>query len=338
MLEIVLLLLLTLGMVLIISYRCIHPGSILYIIDQPNERSLHDKPTPRAGGVAIFTAILTAWLLLAFLNRNEVVWLVLPVMLLVLLGIIDDLKNLSPTIRFMTHLVLAYGLVHYGFGLSNLSLAGYIIDLPVWVLAGISLVFVVWMLNLYNFMDGMDGFAAGMSLFGFLTFAIMGFIKGADGFALMSLVVSCACAGFLWFNFPPARLFMGDGGSVPLGYVVAFMMLWADKGKIFSIWISIIVFSPFIMDASITLIKRAIKRERIWKAHKSHYYQMLVNSGWSHKRTLIFEYFLMVVCSGFAIIAVLIDEAYKWTIFATIISLYGLLIAIFHMIGNENRK
>ncbi len=330
MLEIFLLLSFVIVIVLLIAGRCIDPRSGLYIADSPNERSLHHAPTPRTGGIAIFAAVLTAWLLLIVFRRNPLPWLSLSVLMLVVLGVIDDRKNLRARTRFIFHLVAALMVVYFGLGLNKIDFGGIVVTPPGWVMLLLSLVFIIWMLNLYNFMDGMDGFAGGMTFFGFLTFAVLGWMKGAESFAMMSLVVSVAAAGFLWFNFPPARLFMGDSGSVPLGYIMAVFALWADRDGLFPLWISLVVFSPFVVDATITLIKRALKGYKIWQPHRSHYYQKLVRSGWSHRKTVIIEYILMVVSSGFAMIAALSDGILQAVVAVGIVSIYTVLIVIFH--------
>ena len=338
MLEAVLIPAAVVVIVLVIARRCIDPHSVLYIADAPNERSLHHVPTPRAGGIAMLTAILTAWLLLWLLDHNPLPWLMLPVSLLVVLGVLDDWKNLRARTRFVFHLLAALAVVYFGFGLARIDLGGIVLTPPGWVLFVLSLGFILWMLNLYNFMDGMDGFAGGMTFFGFLTYAVLGLIKGAEAFALMSLTVSGAAAGFLWFNFPPARLFMGDSGSVPLGYTMAVFALWADRDGLFPLWISVVIFSPFVVDATVTLLKRVFQGHKIWHPHRSHYYQQLVRRGWSHRKTVVFEYFLMVVSAGFAIIAVLFGGMFHWLAAVGALLIYGILITVFHSFMDDTDR
>jgi UDP-N-acetylmuramyl pentapeptide phosphotransferase/UDP-N-acetylglucosamine-1-phosphate transferase len=164
------------------------------------------------------------------------------------------------------------------------------------------------MINLYNFMDGMDGFAGGMSVIGFGFFAIMGWKAGHEVFLSISLITAAASAGFLIYNFPPARIFMGDVGSSTLGLLAAILSLWGSRDGVFPFWIAVLVFSPFIADATVTISRRLLQNEKIWQAHKIHFYQLLVRSGWGHRRTLLLEYAIMLGC-GFSALWVRFSEA-----------------------------
>ena len=177
------------------------------------------------------------------------------------------------------------------------------------------------MINLYNFMDGMDGFAGGMAVSGFGAFAILGWMAGHDAFMAINLVISAAAAGFLIFNFPPARIFMGDIGSSVLGLLAASLSLWGARDGVFPFWIAVLVFSPFIVDATVTLIRRLLRREKIWQAHKTHYYQTLVQAGWGHRKTVLLEYAIMLGCGVTALWGVRAPEKLQaailagWTLF-----------------------
>ncbi|MBF0124550.1 MAG: hypothetical protein HQL60_04360, partial [Magnetococcales bacterium] len=174
--------------------------------------------------------------------------------------------------------------------------------LPLPILFVTALLAMVWMMNLYNFMDGMDGFAAGMAVIGLSSYAIFGWMAQQPLFALTSLLLASASGGFLLFNLPPARLFMGDVGSLPLGFMVAVLSLWGLRDAIFPLWVPLLVFAVFIVDASVTLLRRSLRREPIWQAHRTHYYQKLVViHGWSHARTVYSEYGLMLAGSGSAL-------------------------------------
>jgi len=143
----------------------------------------------------------------------------------------------------------------------------------------------------------MDGFAGGMAAFGFGTFAVMGWTAGHDAFLAVSLIIAAASAGFLFFNFPPARIFMGDVGSSTLGLLAATLSLWGVRDGIFPFWIAFLVFSPFIVDATVTLFRRLLRGDKIWQAHKTHFYQRLVQAGWGHRKTVLFEYAIMLGCA-----------------------------------------
>jgi UDP-N-acetylmuramyl pentapeptide phosphotransferase/UDP-N-acetylglucosamine-1-phosphate transferase len=159
------------------------------------------------------------------------------------------------------------------------------------------------MTNLYNFMDGADGLAGGMAVIGFTTYAAAAALSGETAFALTNAVVAAAAGAFLLFNFPPARMFMGDAGSVPLGFLAAAFGLSGWQAGIWPWWFPAIVFAPFVADASVTLVRRALRGEKVWQAHRSHYYQRQVLMGWSHRQLAGFEYVLMLVTAGAALIA-----------------------------------
>ena len=160
----------------------------------------------------------------------------------------------------------------------------------------------VWGANLLNFMDGSDGLAGGMATVGFLTLAIASALGGDRSFALPLVVFGGASAGFLWFNFHPARIFLGDAGSIPLGFLAA---AWGIEGARRGLWsplFPVVVFSPFVFDATVTLLRRLWRREPFWKAHKTHYYQRLIQIGWGHRRTALAEYALMGVAALVALV------------------------------------
>jgi UDP-GlcNAc:undecaprenyl-phosphate GlcNAc-1-phosphate transferase len=253
------------------------------IQDIPNERSLHTEPIPRVGGVAIMAGILSGWILLV---QFWAWWIVLPVSGLFALSLADDVRNLPARVRLLGHFVAAMILL-WGAGV------GWLWLLPV-------LLFIVWMTNLYNFMDGSDGLAGGMALFGFSFYGIAGLFSGNEAFAMMNFTIGAAALGFLYHNFYPARVFMGDAGSIPLGFLAAAFGVWGWKLGYWPFWFPILVFSPFVADATFTLIKRIRRKEKISHAHRNHYYQRLVQMGWGHRNTAIVEYMLMLLagCSA----------------------------------------
>jgi len=291
------------------------------IHDAPNSRSLHEHPTPRTGGVAILIAVSLGWGILYYLGyRPDILsWIIAASILVALISFLDDLITLSALPRFAVHGVAAALLIIGG------------LVLP-WGAVGVLLTWfaIVWMLNLYNFMDGMDGFSAGMTLFGFGFLGIAGWLGGAQTYALYSWIVALAAAGFLVLNFPPARIFMGDIGSIPLGLLVAAFSLWGIRDGLFPLWVPALIFSPFIVDATVTILRRLLRGEKIWQAHRSHYYQRLVLAGWSHRRTVFFEYVLMFCCGVTAIVVRQTTEVNLWIFLVVWGSLY---IAIMVWVG-----
>ena len=209
------------------------------------------------------------------------------------------------------------------FAPDRLELPGFAVSLPGWARILLTLLFTIWMINLYNFMDGMDGFAGGMAVIGFSTLAWLG--RADAGFAAVCLTVAAASAGFLIHNFPPAKIFLGDTGSIALGFLAAACSLWGSKAGLFPFWVALLVFSPFIVDATVTLLRRLLRGEKVWEAHRNHYYQRLVLLGWGHHYTVLAEYALMLACAGSAGLAIHLPPAGQAMLAGGWLLVYGLL-------------
>ena len=256
-------------------------------MDQPNERSLHVTPTPRIGGLGILAGIGVAagWLAGAGLLQP-----VLPVLLaafaLAAVSVLDDVRGLPVALRFLAHFVAAVACL-LALGLSGWSL-----------LAGT--LAVVWITNLYNFMDGSDGLAGGMASIGFGAVALAAWLGDATGLAAFCAAIAAAALAFLRFNFPPARVFMGDAGSIPLGFMAATLGILGAMQDVWPWLFPLLVFSPFIVDASVTLIRRALRGEKVWRAHRSHYYQRVVLLGATHRQLALAAYALMLTAVALA--------------------------------------
>ncbi len=247
--------------------------------DLPNARSLHDAPMSRSGGLAMVCAIALTGPLFFY---GVGTWLSLSGAL-ALVSFADDWRSLPLLLRLATHLLAALGLVYYQMP-----------DLPL-PLAALLVLAIVWSTNLYNFMDGADGLAGGMTLFGFGAYAVAAWTAGDATLAWFAASVSAAAAAFLVFNFYPARIFMGDVGSIPLGFLAAAIGVYGWYAAYWPAWFPLLTFSPFIVDATLTLAQRAARGEPFWRAHREHYYQRLVRMGLGHKRTALAEYVLMAV-------------------------------------------
>lgn len=258
-------------------------------MDHPNERSLHEAPVPRIGGVGLHLGVLLAW---AILVPNLPSQNLIAFVLLLLVSFVEDLRGIPVALRLAAHLFAAM--------LVSITLfSGY-----GFVLIVVATLAVAWMANLYNFMDGSDGLAAGMTIFGFCFYGIAALVAGNEPFALLNFSVAAAAMAFLIFNFHPARIFLGDVGSVPLGFLAGAFGLAGFVNQLWPWWFPLLVFSPFLIDASVTLARRLLRRERVWQAHRDHYYQRLVRMGWGHRKTAFAEYVLMAVCGAIGVAAV----------------------------------
>ena len=301
-------------------------------VDHPNERSLHTRPTPRTGGLAIWGGLIIGLAGIALLEwaglysrsadwpvRLETgVWIAGMVVLVGLVSFLDDRKSVPAGVRLAIHTLAASGVVA-GAGLVvpavTIPTAGAI-SLG-WLAVPATVLFIVWMANLYNFMDGMDGFAGGMTWLGFGFLAIIAWVGGHALIFLLSLLISMAAAGFLFYNRPPARIFMGDVGSVPIGFLAASLAVLGVHDGVFDLWVPVLIFSPFIVDATVTVLRRILHGQKFWQAHREHYYQRLVLVGWGHRKTMLVEYALMLATGTTAVLYVHVTDATRLAILAT---------------------
>ncbi|CUS36114.1 UDP-N-acetylmuramyl pentapeptide phosphotransferase/UDP-N-acetylglucosamine-1-phosphate transferase [Candidatus Nitrospira nitrificans] len=297
--------------------RLCSPGSYLSILALPNDRTLHSRPTPQTGGVAIIASVVISLIaaasVFAITQPSKVLlpkgvasgslWIVLAMLLVFVVSFIDDCIGLRASLRLGVQAVAAIIIVGgVGLALSSVPLPGGSLIPMGFAAVPVSALFLIWMANLYNFMDGMDGFSGGMTAIGFGFLAYFGWEAGSPVMLMIAVFVSMSALGFLVHNFPPARIFMGDAGSITLGFLAGTLMLLGVRDGIFEFWVPIILFSSFILDATVTVLRRAFRGERIWEAHRQHYYQRLVLNGWSHRRTVLAEYGVMLLCGGLSVL------------------------------------
>ncbi|MCY1392699.1 putative undecaprenyl-phosphate N-acetylglucosaminyl 1-phosphate transferase [compost metagenome] len=254
------------------------------LMDVPNERSSHEVPTPRGGGVAIVLAFLLslplAWgmgvidgsVLLAFLPPGA--WIAA-------IGFLDDHRHIPARWRLLGHFLGAAWLLLFSGGLAPLALAGERLDLG---LIGdvLALIYLVWLLNLYNFMDGIDGIASLEAVTVCLAGALCYWLIGRSELSWLPLALALATAGFLVWNFPPARIFMGDAGSGFLGVILGGLSLQAAWIAPQLFWSWLILLAVFIVDATWTLLHRLLRGERVYEAHRSHAYQRIARNWRGH--------------------------------------------------------
>lgn len=286
------------------------------LLDHPNERSLHQVPIPRSGGLAVVLGLAIPLSLSGWLGAcpPQLWWIAAAALPVALVSLFDDFGHVSRRLRLLIHGGAALILMGGGLAWSTLDLPGLDWPLPLALSGLLSVLYVVWMINLYNFMDGMDGFAGGMALFGFGALALLGWRGGDVTFALSAACVAAAASGFLVNNFPPARIFLGDLGSSSLGLLAAGFSLWGATSGLFPLWVGWLAFSPFIVDATWTLVRRLVQGERVWEAHRSHHYQRLVLAGWGHRKTVLRAYLLMMAAGACAVAAPRLLPSEQWLV------------------------
>jgi UDP-N-acetylmuramyl pentapeptide phosphotransferase/UDP-N-acetylglucosamine-1-phosphate transferase len=261
------------------------------ILDIPNERSSHTRPTPRGGGLAIVVVALGGWLVALSLSRDawkgtDLIYVV-GAAFVASVSWLDDLRSLSNRVRFGTHMFAALlAIWAFGYwteitmpiiGLLRLGLLG----LP------ITLLWIVGLTNAYNFMDGIDGIAGGQAVVAGLGWAVLGWLTAQPLVGMLGVLLAAASLGFLGHNWPPARIFMGDVGSAFLGYSFAVLAVIAAKSDPRLAVAGILLVWPFVFDTTFTLLRRLRMKENIFAAHRSHLYQRLVILGYSHGRVTL---------------------------------------------------
>lgn len=254
------------------------------LLDLPGERRSHFRPTPRGGGLAIVATLVAAWL--AWPGALIGWWQpMLAVVVMAGIGWLEDRHRLPARVRFLSQLAIAVGLLISVGGIHGVAVFGVQVE-ATWLWSALGVIAVIWLINLYNFMDGSDGMATAQGLWAGVVIAVLFELGGESMLAAFAMAGAGAWAGFLFWNRPPAGIFMGDTGSLALGAMVgACAVLGASTGVI-SIWVSFMVSSLFVVDATATLVARVARGERWYTAHRQHAYQRLLSLGWTHGQVL----------------------------------------------------
>ena len=259
------------------------------MLDRPNERSLHGGPVPRSGGISIAAGVAACAAASDAAVLHGIGAILVIAGALAVISLADDIFTLPALSRLAAHFAAAGAALGLGIGVAD----------P--MLFAVLLLAIAWFANLYNFMDGSDGLAGGMTVLGFGTYAWVAQQAGHGALATASVGIAVASLAFLAVNFHPARLFMGDVGSIPLGFLAGALGVLGWRDGVWPLWFPILVFAPFVCDATLTLVKRLLRRERVWEPHKDHYYQRLVRMGFGHRATALIEYGAMAGCAATAI-------------------------------------
>lgn len=256
-------------------------------IDIPGQRSSHATPTPRGGGLAVVAAThvtLVVFLLCGVLSSRLFIALFGGGLAVAWVGYRDDRQGVSPAIRLAVHFVAAIWALAWIGGLPPLQVGHRVFDMG-WPGHVLGVLGVVWALNLFNFMDGLDGIAASEAAFISGAGAAIGLLgDGSHGVSAVALAFAGACCGFLVWNWPPAKIFMGDVGSGYIGYVIAILAIATATDNPVALFIWLILGGVFFVDATVTLVRRLARRERVYEAHRTHAYQWLARRWSSHER------------------------------------------------------
>jgi UDP-GlcNAc:undecaprenyl-phosphate/decaprenyl-phosphate GlcNAc-1-phosphate transferase len=248
--------------------------------DKVNSRSLHKIPVRRIGGLAIFFTISV----FSYLYEISYISIFgLPLSILFIVSLLDDAYNISAIPRLVIHLLAALIFINSLPINENFFISSFLIFS---ILAAI---------NSFNFMDGANGLVGGASVIVFLLYAILSYYSADINLMFFNLIVAFSIFGFLFLNFDNAKIFLGDCGSILIGFLSISIGIIGWNKNFWPIWTPFILILPFLADTGVILLERIFKGQKFWLAHKNHYYQRLIIDGWSHRKTSLFYYFLFII-------------------------------------------
>lgn len=296
------------------------------LLDVPNERSSHAAPTPRGGGLAVVGAFLAGLAVLTaagVLEPHVALALGPGTAAISAVGWADDHHHVPARWRSLVHFAAAFWALGWLGGMPALQVGHGFLPLGAfgWVVGALG---IVWVTNLYNFMDGIDGIAAGEAVSAGLAAAALLWLRGSPSLAAVTLLVAASSAGFLAWNRPPARIFMGDVGSGTLGWLFAVLAVASENSRAMPLLAWVVLLGVFVLDATVTLVRRVRRGERAYEAHRTHAYQRAVQAGLSHGRVTGAVLALNLVLAAMALAAVL-DPVFILPAFFGAIVLLGLV-------------
>jgi UDP-GlcNAc:undecaprenyl-phosphate GlcNAc-1-phosphate transferase len=294
----------------------------LNLLDVPGYRSSHKRPTPTTGGLTIVTAFFLGMILVQFLpvhweRPRWLWWFVAGAGLVAVHGLIDDLRTFPPLLRLLLFGIVAGLPVVGGIRLEAFAIPLFgVIELGVLEIP-ISLIWIIAIICFYNFMDGIDGLAVGVGVIvtGFLAY-IAWEVGNADVF-ILSLLLGGSCLGFVWHNFPPAKIFMGDVGSTFVGYTLAVLALIANQSEqhgYIPLLVPVLLLGTFLFDTVVTLGRRILRKKKWYLSHREHYYQRMNNLGFSHLQITLGEYGVTILLGISVLLYIRSNQALAFTI------------------------
>ncbi|WP_010286884.1 glycosyltransferase family 4 protein [Kurthia massiliensis] len=292
-------------------------------VDKPNYRKVHAKIMPRLGGLAIFLAFLVGVVVLRPTNE-AMIPILIGAFIVIITGVLDDMLEISAKAKFLGQTVAAAIVIFFGdiqIDFINLPFGG-ILDFG-YLSIPLTLIWIVGITNAINLIDGLDGLAAGVSTIALVTLAAMAFIMGNTFVLVMALVLAVSCIGFLFYNFNPAKIFMGDTGALFLGFMISVLALLGFKNVTFvSLVIPIVMLGVPISDTFFAIVRRLLNKQPPFQPDKSHLHHRLLSIGFTHKQTVIIIY---GIAAMFGLAAVIFSMAKLW---GAILLIVVLLIAL----------
>lgn len=293
-------------------------------MDEPNERKIHKVPMPRLGGLAIFLAFLLGYILYGDVS-TQMLSILIGGFLLILVGIVDDINPVKARYKLIAQIIAATIVVLYGeLYFTNVTLLGFNIYFNEFWGSLTSIIFIVAITNAINLIDGLDGLAAGISSIYFLTIAIIAFILNRIGGldVIISLIMLGSTLGFLFHNFPPAKIFMGDTGSLFLGFMISIIALLGYKVTTFtSLIVPIIILAIPIFDTVFAILRRLLKGQNIGVADKEHFHHQLLKMKYSPTKSILIIYAIDIAFAAVSIFYILGDNQIAIAIYVVLMIL-----------------
>lgn len=310
-------------------------------MDEPNERKIHKVPMPRLGGLGIYISFLFGYILYGDIT-TQMISILIGSFLLLLIGIIDDINSVKARYKLLVQTVAALIVVIYGqIYFTEITIFGLCITFPKIIAYILSTFFIVAITNAINLIDGLDGLAGGISSIYFLTIAIIAFILNRLGGLdiILCLLMLGSTLGFLVYNFPPAKIFMGDSGSLFLGFMISVIALLGFKvTTITSLFIPILVLSIPIFDTLLAILRRFIKGQNIGRADKEHFHHQLLKMRYSPKASILIIYAIDLLFAAVSIFFVLGDNQIAIIIYAVLMILLLFIVLKTDILFNHRQK
>lgn len=307
-------------------------------IDYPDKRKVHQGPMPRLGGLAIYFGFLMGYMLFSkqSIQMNSIL---IGSFLIVITGVIDDIKPLKPAAKFAGQILAALVIAFYGgMTLNNINAFNLSLDFG-WFAYPLTVLFIIGIINCINFIDGLDGLASGISSIFFLTVGIIAVIlnklNGLD--VILSFIMLGSTLGFLFFNFYPAKIFLGDTGAMFLGFMIAVISLLGFKNiTLTSFIVPVLILGVPILDTCFAIIRRLLKKEAFYKPDKEHLHHQLLNMKLSHPHTVLVIYLINALFATASIIYVIKDATLGKIMYAIIFIIVILIICTTNIISDKN--
>lgn len=308
-------------------------------LDIPNERKVHKHPMPRLGGLAIFLGFLIGYMVFCkpTVQMNSIL---IGSFLIVLLGTFDDIKPLTPLIKFGGQLLAAIIVVFYGnIVMQDISAFGLYINFGIFA-GPITILFIVSVINCMNLIDGLDGLAGGIATIFFITIAIisniLGIYSGLD--SSLTLIMIGATLGFLLYNFHPAKIFMGDSGSMFLGYIISVISLLGFKNvTLTSFIVPVLILAIPILDTLFAIIRRLLKGESFAKADKEHFHHQILRMAGNQTKTVLIIYIIQILFSVASIVYVLRNPMLGKIVYAILLIIIVWLVATTNIVFDRKK-